>query len=575
VVWWYGPLEKNQRNKDVPLVTVFFRQLRADGTLSSFQAQVQVALTYLGLLRIGSVWEDGMRTSTITYPEEKFDLDFSDGGWRLASLLEDESLRELFSRSFADGYPLYYPRDRNFLLDFRLQGGRRLLVPCMEFFTRCYGHSAEVRRVLTTYGWEEAEGRLFKPVDELVEPRSWPVSLGQRLHKDDAVFLAHVKHSQYTRAKAKGVNAQLMAAFEPFGDSQRYIFPEITPWFQGPAQLKAQGLWLEAGRTFLALRLTGNSQPKGETVVLNREQPGAAGGRDGDDELGPDTAVRHLRPLPEIVDLTSYEAPDHGAQPIDIEDDEMEILGEPRKVVDRKRAVDRRLLRSIPSDQAIRAVSTGEPHGSDKGVGYGAIHTPIALESHGMLRDMWNAACKLRELAPHVVRSVGWFTPDTGIRHDQEPRLVSLEPFGPDDVVIDNEVRTWIYYDWGAQILRGVLVMIIQAADKTVCLIEPQRRPVKSRKDAGKVAEESLSGMVFTLKPQDDLGVLIRYLLEQMRHKKGRAAQVIDALGWERPIFAFKHGRAKESYPCEAAIGNALGKVGVVVPKLMKEPSNS
>lgn len=581
MAWWYGPIKKNVRESSVPLAIVLFHPLDEDGTLNTEEwIRVEVALSFLGLMPIGSVWRGGTREAIAVFQEETFEsLDFSEEGWSFTSF--SEALRQGRPSPFPlEGYPLMWGRrDQNFLIDFHLPDGRNLIVPCLEFFTRCYGRSAEVRRVLATYPWEDGKSRLLKPIEDDVEPGTWPVRLARRAHNGDAVFLAHVRYSGYARSVAASLYHQANAVFAAGGPGTTHVFLKVAPWFRGPAKLKASGLWLAGGKTFLALHVLGVSDPQGEQVIRERESVSGAGA----DEAGvPDTQganrfARHPLHPPEIIDLTSDEEPDHGAQPIDIEDDGLEVLGEPRRVIDRKIAVERGLAgRRFGDGGHIRAVSAGEPYGGGRGVGYGAIHAPtaptraqMALESHGVLRDMWNAAHKLQERFPYILRTVSWFTFDAGISRNPEPKLIALKPYSHEDAGVDTSVRNWIYYDPDTQTPRGVLVMLIRAQGKLVCLVEIQRRIMPNTGEQAQVefGEESLKGLVFALESAEDPGQHVRRLIAEIRRKRGIVSQVVERLAWSRPVFAFKHVPAKdELFPCEAAVRNALRKVGIVLP---------
>ena len=572
VVWWYGRILKNPREDSTPWVDVVFRRFDAGSNEPSTWFVHPMALTHLGLLRIGSIWENGVSNERIAYSEEEFTaLNFSAGSWRHTSPLEENERGHsaLFSR---DGYPLQRPWDPSFLLEFPLPDGRRLLVPCLEFFTRYYGHHVELRRVLATYPWDEVKRRVLVPLDGPIEPGTWPVKLARKMGKDDAVFLAHVEYSAYTRGAAQDIYSQTEAAFT--GVEKKPVSLRVRPWFQGPAQLKAKGVWLEDGRTFLALRILGRSEPSGETVIHDRDRPEGID-RSGEEGSEPRSSIRNVRHLPYIIDLTSNEAPDHGSLPIDIEEDEIEIMGELREVLDRKQAVARGLIRNVFSGDSIRTVSTGESYGNGKGVGYGDLHSPAELPSYGVLQDMWDAAHKLRGLLPDVVRSVGAFTFENGVGYDSKPKMILLKPFSSDEDRVDRAVKRWVYVNWKKKEIRGVLVMLIEVENQIVCIVEPQRTQ-KSKKNATKESGEvPLSGLVFVLRGQDNLSMLMSSILEEIRQKKGVAARVADALLGESPIFAFRHERDGERYPCELAIRNALRKVGIVLPRLAKHADKS
>lgn len=555
-VWWYGPLVKNMRDGTVPLVIVFFRRLNDDGSFGDDWIIRKVALTELGRLRLGSVWQEGKRVGDVPLVEETFEnLDFSQDGWSFVT----PSLGEGIDGFPPQEYPIRYERDKNFLLSFNLPRGKRLLIPCLEYLVRCYGHSAEVPRVLATYRWEGVISRFFMPLEDTAMPRTWPVKLTERVHNDDTVFLAHIKYCDYARRAAKDIYAQVEAV------SPSNAFLKVKPWFSGPAMLKVKGLWINDGRSFLALRILGANQPSGNTIIRIRDRFDDVT-LDHTGELaneGTGGFVRELRRVSETIDLTSDEAPDHGSMPIDIENEKMEILGEPREIIKRAQAATRGRITHRPSDQVIRAASTGEPYGSGKGVGYASIHSPAVIESKGVLRDMWNAVNYIQKTASGVIQRVGWFTFLDGFRYDDEPKLIGLPAYGSADGELSTALRNWVYYDQDARVPRGVLVMLLHTREGKICIVETQRRTWMGGMD-GEGREEQFMGLVFIVRPNEDLHRLMRKLLSCIRSKKGVATQVISALGWGFPVFAFKHVPAKdETVPCEAAVKNALRKVGV------------
>lgn len=579
MVWWYGPLQKGTKAATVPLVRVVFRKLAEDDSLATGYETADVPLTYLGLLRIGSVWQGGQRVAIAGYPEELFEsLTFSEEGWSLSSFHEAHRLRQDSPFPLAE-YPLLYGRDQAPLLNFRLSNGKKLLVPCLEFFTRCYGRSAEVRRVLTIYPWRIGRKKLIVPIEEhdrnVIDQEVWPVKLTRRMHSADAVFLAHLEHSSYALNAAKSIYAQVEAAFS---QNQRYLFPAVYPWFRGGAKLKAEGLWLDGNTTFLALRITGASDPQGETVVREHEIPENSQAVLEEGTGGPGESVgrvpRFIRP-PEVIDLTDAAEPNHGMPQIDLDSDAMEILGEPRQVLDRTRAVDRGLMRwRVASGPAPRRFATGEPYGSGRSTGYVAIRTPTrtrpwqgTLESKGVLRDMWNAARKLQQRSRGRLISVGWFTFETGVAHGVEPRLVAFKPYAA-DAQVDASTKNWVYHDLNEQIPRGLLVMVIWALNKHVAIVEIQRRLASAGSaDGNSVEEESLGGIVIDVsRVVRDLRPMMQRLMLQISNHRGVTSRVV-AESFERlPMHAFKHVSSQtEAFPCEVAVKNALSKVGIVL----------
>ncbi|WP_415258485.1 hypothetical protein [Thauera phenylacetica] len=565
VVWWYGPLVKNHRAQSVPKVVVFFRELGADGSLGRIVRR-ETALTHLGLLRIGSVWNKGISKALIDLPTVTFDVSFSSGGWRIISpygAVHDERRSNPIP---ADDYPLKFSPDKNHLLDFSLADDRNLVIPCMEFFVRYYGRSEEVPRVLATYPWEEVQKRLFKPFDQPIRQGTWPVKLAKRMRNGDTVFLAHVLHDPYARKLAKSIYGQIESAFQA---EAPYVFLKVAPWFRGATRVKVAGIPIDGGRTFLGLRVVGGSGPLGDTIHRDRDRPGNAGGVEpplpGHDHGG-GLSLRSLTRLPDILDLTDDEEPDHGSSSLDIQEEDFEELGEPRVIVDVQRANQGKSGGRPHGKGEEITFSTGEPHGSGKGVGYASIHACAVLESHGTLRDMWSAVLYLKTCKPDAVKAVEWFTFEDGFKDDPEPKLIAFEPFEEDEEGLDAETTRWPYYDPGLEVLRGALVIRVTVLGEPLYLFEIQRRPVRKKDGLGnfKDGEESFKGLVFRVDGQERLVPWLRTLMNETRRVKGVVARLTGLCAGLAD--SFKHAPSKDQQrPCEAAVRNALRKVGVEI----------
>jgi hypothetical protein len=188
------------------------------------------------------------------------------------------------------------------------------------------------------------------------------------------------------------------------------------------------------------------------------------------------------------------------------------------------------------------------------------------MESEGVLRDMWNAAVYMEKNRPDTIKSVRWFTFEDGFREDPEPRLIALEPFPEGRTDVSIGIRKWVYHDANLLVPRGVLVVRVDTSAGPVFLLEIQRRRLRRKDKEGTVAEseESFKGMVFVLEHENQLSQWLKRVLSQIRYVRG----VVQKLTGDCPgtAHAFKHApSADEQIPCEAAIKNALRKVGVNV----------
>lgn len=565
VVWWYGGIAKNSQAKTVPRVAVFFRKLNEDGVPSVF-IRKEVALTHLGLLRIGTIWRNGTCEAEAIFQTEKLNISFTEGDWNFVSPYNCAQNREDNPVNPKD-YPLNFSRDRNWLINLPLPDGKNLLIPCLEFYVRCYGRSEEVPRILATYHWEEVRRRFCQPFDQPIEPGYWPVKLGDRLRNGDVVFVAHTLYDPYAQLAAKRVYSQLEAAF---GNNEPYAFVQVAPWFQGRADLKVSGLWINGGKTFLALRVQGCSDPQDDPIQRDRENPNKvemAADSENANKAWDGAAVRVLKKLPEIIDLTDAQEPDHGAVRIEIEEDEFEVLGPQRSVIDvwRKKA---KSSAGRPGDggDAV-SFSTGEAYGSGKGVGHASIHAPPTMESCGALRDVWNALLYIKENRPDKVNTVEWFTFEHGFESSHEPRLIALQPFSADsEDKIATSIRNWPYYDVNEKQPRGILVARAMVGGSLVYFFEIQRRPRKKKEEDGTVkdSEESYKGLVFTLETQQEFKPWLKYLLSDVRYASGVVHRLVKKCPGKAHAFMHK-ASADEQVPCESAVVNAFYKVGVEI----------
>lgn len=542
VVWWYSGCYKNPVAKSQPLVLVSFREYLSPGLVGDKVVNRRVPLTSLGQLRIGTVWQHNQCQFDAIFEPQKFDVDFRAGRWHLTSALD--ARRNKTSPPFPpDLHKLAFEADSTWLIEFNLKTGGKLLVPCIEFFTRCYGCSGELKRVLATYPWEgdsdSASNRLYAPLGEEVEDGKWKVRLRRRMYNGDIVFLAHARYDRYTEKSAKEVYSQLESNYDP-----RRIKPasiQVWPWFQEPASLKVKGMYFDDGKSFLAFSIVGMSEPTGDPIYRDRENNGTAEKEapDGSPEAWQGMPER-IKRTPPIIDLTGEVEPDTDTFSIEIQDPDFEVLGDEREVIDirTEQAATRAGLRK--GNVEGTSYSAGEPHGTGKKIGRAAIHAPRRLESEGMLLDMWKAMRNLCLKHPTLVRSVHSYTFQSSFSNADTPTLILLDPFA-DDAVASTTAKRFPYIDPPGADLRGLLVARLMIAEGPVYIVEIERRVRKPK--AGQEAkggpEDSFQGMVFRLRSEQDLHKWLTYFAAAIREKNGVVKRLIAAC--PGTAFAFSH----------------------------------
>lgn len=556
IVWLPTHITKNIKAESQPNVLVAFRKVFANG-LSDQIVYKRAPISALGQLRIGSVWKNGFCRSQAAFEDAAFTVDFSESGWRHTSF--EQTAHPPYDW---ESYPLHYRRDKNQFLEFDLSGGGRLVIPSLEFFYRCYGRSAEIKRVLTTYPWHGSNephlSRFFAELDEPEEDGKWKVKLRKRLVLDDVLLLAHAKYEPYTERVLKSIYGQIESNHDARYSPEKFL--KIQPWHLGKVRLKVKGIRLDDG-SFLALQIVGCSDPEGALIQRDKEDlaRNADSGIEGqgvDDLTG--GRMRRFTKTPAIVDLTGSEEPDHGWGSTEIIDTDFEVIGQRRAVFDVRRDPQKTGGGQGGSSGSLSpsVVSGGDPFGRGKGVGQASIYAKQMMESHGMLRDMWNAMLYLKRQYPTKIRAVGSVTCESEFSADLEPTLIALIPYEEKDDV-DNKTRNWLYFDVESKTPRGVLVARLQVAEKIVFIVEIQRRRSNSKEK-----EEPFKGLVFILDQDQSLKIWLTELLSEIRKKVG----IVKKLTGRCPGIAdtFKHSSSgSDEISCQAAVVNALGKVGI------------
>lgn len=462
-------------------------------------------------------------------------------------------------------YSLVFPKVKSWLIDFPICNGKNLLIPCIEFFIRCYGYSVELKRVLATYPDEEVFTRLFRPFEQPAPPNTWAVNLARRMANRDVVFLAHYLKDDYTQRAAKSIYSQISVSFL---NNEPYAFPQIKPWFQGAATIKTKGVWINNGKTFLALNIVGCSDPKGCDIARDRANTNKVDEVAEGDDIDPawdGVPPRELMHLPDIIDLTVDVEPDHGAPTIDVQEDPFEIIGEPRKVVDVKRDKAKTKSEAQLKGDSTSKFSPGDPYGAKKGVGFSSIHAQPVFETQGILWDMWNALRRFSKDSPGIIQSVEWYTKKYGFVPEITPELIPLVPFELESNVEAN-IKKWVYFDVTKEIPRGVLIVKIKTPRKIIYILEIQRRRnnKKVEEGAGKKTEESFKGLVFAVNDLDEFDKYLKFLLDKIRLAKGIVHHLTGNCPGE--AHAFVHSTSgREKFSCEAAVRNAFNKFDISI----------
>lgn len=577
LAWWYCGVNKNKHDQSQPLALVAFRK-QINGNIFSDEIVFRsIPIVLLGQIRIGSLCRDDRVIALASFETKEFKLLHERGEWWFTSFHKaaENNRQPPYPQNI---YPLKYELDKNWLIEFKLSNSGTLLVPSLEYFTRCYGQSGELRRILTTYQWDGQEGcldRFFAPIDEPESDTVWKIKLRKRLYNGDTVFLAHVKYDNYTRKVAKGIYSDLDVQYT--GESYTPAFPRIGPWFTGKAQLLVGGIPFNNGKSFLALQIHGVSEPLGTDIEKNRDNRNNAlspAGPEAEGNAWAGAPVKIPNHRPEIINLTSDDSPDTKSDTLDLNDPKLVILGKRRVIRNHRDKQAEDSSGSSGKSKDNDTFSVGETHGDGKNIGRANVSTETIMESEGALRDIWNAIIHLKKNYPDIVKSVEWYTLSHGYIENEEPELVALEAFGKnetfDNETIPTSIMKWPFMDPKTLTEpRGLLVTRINVAGKYIHIIEIQRRPLKYKdKKSGVIleGEERFCGLVFILNNENEFNSWFRFVRSNVRKVTGVVQKLVAYCPGKADFF--KHSTASsDDVPCWSALKNALNKMDIHLNK--------
>lgn len=568
VVWWYGALIKRVRRGEQPGVAVFFRSLNRDETISDVYQERICPVTDLTFLKIGSVWKNNICIAQVVFEERVFDTNFTykKGGWKIITLNKEREGNTLLYNLCSD-FSMSGVDDDIYLLDFTLINGGRLVIPSLEFYYRCYGWSAELKRTLLTYPWSEICNRLYAAAEYQGENVLY-VKLRKRMYKNDAPFVAFFALDRFTQAVVRRVIAQLTY------ESDTRIYLKVAPWFRGKAEVRVRGIAFDSGKSFLGLEVTGCSLPDGFTVRHDRDNTNFINESADDDskKAWNNIPVRKNYSADVLLDIDNAFAPDSGASLLEIKTSSFEVLGHGCSVVSLRKNKAESVSGAKLENRLHSSYSVNESMGGRDDVGYFSVSSekrPVQLimESKGILRDMWNATLYLKKEFPDRVTSVEWYTPETSYSSENEPHLVAVPEFESngegDDFKISKTILNWPYLNvMNKKDLRGILVVRINIDGNMVHLVEIQRRLTHGDVNGSVSEDEQFRGLAFMLNDDEDIFNWVSFLVHELRYVKG----IIQKLSGKCPGVAmpYKHSSAKnDPVPGHRALLNALGKLAI------------
>jgi len=545
MVLWYGALDAELDGK-TRRVRVAFQRVDIEHEKPFFR---DVAFSHLDALQLGSVWQRRRRVG-----EAKLELlqptaaNFSAGGWRIMSAKSEAANGR--PAPLNGKYLVFHEderKERSKLLELSLVDGRKLIVPCIEFLLRGYGESEVIPRALTSMKWDEALGMfLTSTTPEKNSDGGWVVRLADRMQLGDMRFLGHIQHVSSSRAAAQSIVQQCTQE----NANRKWIHLEVAPWFSGPLQVSAEGIWVRKG-TFLALRfeLNGHPEPDGPAieVVKSRKEEVTRSERENSDEAAREGSPLYtLSPESKMTVRSLDNFYNTGITP-------PETNGGPR----RKLILGPRRKFTVTFENKPNVIIPPTPFGAldirvdpSGATDIGEAHRMVV--AHGTLLEMWKELRRLQAEHQETFHSLEWLHVKRGFVSDEPPELVGLQPFS-DAEPAKPKARKFVTRDIKTEEPRGVLVLrfrvIVPGAKgwREFYLLEIERRKEQVEVDGIVIhkEEDGCQGLVATLAPETQFREWLMRTLSDIRHVVGQVAKLRSTD--KDQLVTFKHVPSKKN----------------------------
>ena len=415
--------------------------LLAKGTWGGKAREARIGLSHIAIVQLHSVWRRGRFVRDL--PMRRV-LIHVDGSSALPVLPPDEISH--MCRIRPSSYIGNRLLSQKSCVEVR-NGSRRFLIPTLELFSRCYGHSEYVRGRLATLPFKEALQALLARDVVAAQPGRWLLTLDMHCYDDDALFLAHLKHDAHTQARVRSMCGAFQAAsVASVGKGPVLVSPPVQPWWKGKVTLECLGVdYAKEPGTFMVFRIDGMSQPKGPSIDLDRQNTNAV----EYDDLKPDrsTLAGGWRPpyknavAPEPDRLVHTQEPSRDFALRYLQNPRLKILGPVREIVRVVRTVQKPTSRSHrESEPHPTALSSGPETGAGterpapmsiatptdaivRGV-WAALHVVVAADYPGACVRTWDGLqwvgsqepIGVAILQPDVQHAHSWYSIRTGHR---------------------------------------------------------------------------------------------------------------------------------------------------------------
>lgn len=527
VIWWYGPVFKNNSDSNVPKVLVLIRLLDENGALTDQNEHFNINITELELVRIGSIWkgrerQDGLYTALENY-RHNLEFTFNFNADEPKSVPFDTSIEEgkrlipPFRYSLGDFKDRYVSRKQfrnSTLAKLESKNGITVLVSSLELLTSAIAPEHKLLRAHL----------LYKTIDDIIEKYmsegyekdgAYVVESKNGYFRSNLTLLAYMRNNQKSRSHLSKIWTSMQVGSSEYHDR----YPVILPYHPAELTLKGDGVKINEN-TFLMLRINGFSLPTDYPVhnIINEpvQDPEQYMSNESQRKLPQPQNPRQKDNLP----ITGDNDPHREAGELYIRT-EVKLIGpEPRIELLKKQKINNEPPKIVPLEkQEIEALSSGEQNYRKDSKGTGAVkQAPIKTEE-----DLSNIEWAIKELNQLISDPNSDLSDFAYIANDGKEHTKPIFCYITESAMPQGHKRKWYLYDKskakenkdestkrGLRYRKFLIAKITLIENKTIYLLEIEQK-----------GTEAFSGLLFRI--SDNLSQEnIKELLLAITNNEGR-----------------------------------------------------
>lgn len=401
VIWWYGPVFKNNSNSSVPLVKILTKLLTPDGKLSEKIQIFKVTLPELDIIRIGTIWKGRKRLNRVWkylngYAEgQEFSFDFREHPplsihfsdkkpnstyWHIPKFKYDLGNFEEHSEHKFQFY-------NSTLTKLISTNGLTVLIPSLEFLTSAISpEHKQIRSSLLQYSLDDLTSRHLKRA-AIDTNGDYLIELIEGRLDANLTLLAYLRLNQTSRARLSKLWASMQrtAINKSTGLAYEDKYPEVLPFHPTEMTLLGDGIKIDEN-TFLVLRINGFSLPTDHDIrllsTLYKTNPKESNGSSGNSSYYNPEEVEE-----EDLDVTNNSAPHWQAGTAHIRS-EVSVIGYRPSITEQLEVKENNVPKTPKEDgkQEASDLSSGEPDNREDSSGTAALKVS-SLENPMQLSD--------------------------------------------------------------------------------------------------------------------------------------------------------------------------------------------